>query len=105
MILWFVKGKYTGAPYTDVIFGPGPDKRFHPWGQSQEAFDLLIERYTEPTDLVVDPFLGGGTTGAAAVKLGRRFIGIDQDRDSLDLAQTRIVCDSSEPISANTIEP
>jgi ParB family chromosome partitioning protein len=89
LFVWFVKGKYEGHPFTDVIFGPGPDKRFHPWGQSQDAFDLLIERYTKPMELVVDPFLGGGTTGAAAQKLGRRFVGIEINTQSLESARIR----------------
>jgi hypothetical protein len=90
LLVWFVKGKYVGPPFTDVIFGSGPDKRFHPWGQSRDAFDLLIDRYTAPTDLVADPFLGGGTTGVAARQLGRRFIGFERDAVSLKIASNRI---------------
>ena len=93
LLLWYVKGKYQGAPFTDVIFGPGPDKRFHPWGQSQDAFDVLVDRYTEPMDLVVDPFLGGGTTGAAAIKLGRRFLGIEINTEALARAKGRLGSD------------
>lgn len=97
LLVWFVKGKYGGHPFTDVLFGPGPDKRFHPWGQSQDAFDLLIERYTEPMDIVIDPFLGGGTTGAAAKQLGRRFVGFEINDESLKRARIRIssVCPTS----------
>lgn len=90
LILWFVKDRYEGSPFTDVIFGTGPDKRFHPWGQSETAFDLLINRYTESGDLVIDPFLGGGATAAAAFDLNRRFIGIDVSPAAIETVRCRI---------------
>jgi hypothetical protein len=55
------------------------DTRFHHWGQSESGFASLIERLTEPGCLVVDPFLGGGTTAVVCRDLGRRFIGCDID--------------------------
>ncbi len=90
LILWFVKDRYEGPPFTDVIFGTGPDKRYHPWGQSETAFDLLIKRYTEIHDLVVDPFLGGGAAAAAAFDLNRRFIGIDVSSAAIETVRRRI---------------
>lgn len=90
LILWFVKDKYEGPPFTDVIFGTGPDKRYHPWGQSETAFDLLIKRYTEPKDLVIDPFVGGGAVAAAALDLDRRFIGIDLSPAAIETVRCRI---------------
>ena len=41
----------------------------------------------------MDPFMGSGTTGVAAVKLNRRFVGIDVEKEYFDLAEKRI-CDS-----------
>jgi 16S rRNA G966 N2-methylase RsmD len=90
LILWFVKGEYTGPPFTDVIDGVGKDKRFHPWGQSVNGFDRLIERYSKPGDLVLDPFLGGGTTGVAAASLQRRFIGIEINPKHFKTARDRL---------------
>jgi site-specific DNA-methyltransferase (adenine-specific) len=37
--------------------------------------EALIRDFTDPGDLVCDPFAGSGTTGVAAIRLGRRFIG------------------------------
>jgi hypothetical protein len=61
--LWFVRGAYTGTFQGDVLTGDGPDKRFHVWGQGISECAALIQRFTAPGDLVVDPFCGGGTTG------------------------------------------
>lgn len=51
---------------------------------------LLIDSYTAQGELVVDPFVGSGTTGVAAVKLGRRFFGIEIEPSYFDLACRRI---------------
>ena len=45
---------------------------------------------TRPGDVVLDPFFGTGTTGAAARRLGRHFIGIERDEDYVRVAETRI---------------
>jgi hypothetical protein len=42
------------------------NKSRHPWQQSESVFARLVERFTQPGDLVVDPFAGSGTTGRAA---------------------------------------
>src|SRR5690606_39906224 len=49
----------------------GVDKRFHHWGQSEPGIAEMVERFTDPGALVVDPFLGGGTT---AVEIGRAHV-------------------------------
>jgi hypothetical protein len=74
----------------DVIRGDGPEKSDHRWQQAEGEFALLIELLTDPGDLVVDPFLGAGTTAAAAVKLGRKFIGCDIDAGALAIARERV---------------
>lgn len=51
--------------------------------------DLLAD-YTQQDELVCDPFMGSGTTGVAAVKLGRKFIGIEQSQKWFDLSCRRI---------------
>jgi DNA modification methylase len=45
---------------------------------------------SEPGDTVLDPFAGSGTTGAVALRLGRRFVGIELNPDYIDLARRRI---------------
>ncbi len=50
----------------------------------------LVRLVTPPGGMVLDPFLGSGTTGMAALDEGFDFIGIDQDKHYVDLARHRI---------------
>ncbi len=50
----------------------------------------LIELYTYRDDLVLDPFVGSGTTAVAAVRTGRHFVGYDLDRSYIELADKRV---------------
>lgn len=91
-VLWFKKGDYNGDYIGDVLKSPtnDNDKRFHEWGQSLGGMRDIIERFTNPNDLILDPFLGGGTTGVAAVTMGRRFIGVDIDLQNVAKSDQRI---------------
>lgn len=90
-ILWYVKGKYTGDYIGDVLKSPpnDNDKRFHEWGQSLGGMKDILERFTNPGDTILDPFVGGGTTGAAAVTMGRKFIGIDIETENIKVTERR----------------
>jgi len=65
------------------------DKRFHGWGQSESGMADLIERLSKPEQLICDPFLGGGTTAACSIALGRRFVGGDIDYGCVEKAIKR----------------
>lgn len=66
------------------------DTRFHHWGQSESGFASLVERLTEPGQLVLDPFLGGGTTAVVCRDLGRRFVGCDIDAAHVTTSRERV---------------
>lgn len=91
-VLWFVKETYCGDYIGDVLKSQvnDNDKRFHEWGQSFSGMKDIIERCTNPDDLILDPFLGGGTTGVAAVTMGRRFIGTDIGENNIEVSKKRI---------------
>ena len=89
-VLWYVKGEYKGDYIGDVLKSPESDKRFHEWGQSLGSMIDIVERFTNPGDVILDPFLGGGTTGAAAVSMGRKFIGIDIESKNVEISRERI---------------
>jgi len=59
------------------------DKQHHPWGQSESGMMRLVEMLTQPGQLVCDPFVGGGTTALASLRLGRRFVGCDIEEASV----------------------
>jgi hypothetical protein len=75
---------------TDVFRSNGDDKRHHLWGQNEQAFGQLVEAFTDPGDLVVDPFVGAGTTAVACHDLGRRFVGCDVDAEAIAVARGRV---------------
>ncbi len=66
-------------PIPDVIDFPYAGNRLHPTQKPVEALRPLIEAFTKPGDLVLDPFSGSGSTLAAAQQLGRDWTGIELD--------------------------
>lgn len=50
----------------------------------------LVDLFTNPTETVLDPFMGSGTTGVACLQLGRKFIGIEREPKYFDIACRRI---------------
>ena len=85
---------YGGGPrFADVVTTDADDKQHHKWGQDFTAFSTIVERLTRPGQLVVDPFLGGGTTAAACAALDRSFIGCDIDADAIATSRRRLTDD------------
>jgi site-specific DNA-methyltransferase (adenine-specific) len=79
-----------GHRYPKSVIQFNPDKGLHPTQKPQALCEYLIKTYTVPGAVVLDNCMGSGTTGAAAVKLGRRFIGIEKDPKCYDIAKNRI---------------
>ena len=52
--------------------------------------ERIILASTKENDLILDPFMGSGTTGVVAMKLGRQFIGIEKTPEFIALADKRI---------------
>ncbi|MFY9871679.1 MAG: DNA methyltransferase [Candidatus Nitrosopolaris sp.] len=62
----------------------------HEAGDNNANVDHVISKLTNPNDVVLDPLLGTGTTAIAALKLNRRFVGIDVSAEMLATARNRI---------------
>lgn len=62
----------------------------HPTEKPRRLMAEIIADFTSPDDLILDPFMGSGTTGVAAVQLGRRFVGIELNPIYFDIACKRI---------------
>lgn len=74
-------GNYIGPVITDGN---------HPTGKPLPLFSGFIQNFTEQGDMVLDPFMGSGTTGVAAIQMGRKFIGIEREPAYFEIACKRI---------------
>ncbi len=75
----------------------------HPTQKPLELLERIIQASTQKGDVVLDPFSGSGTTGLAAQNLGRNYIGIELEKDYLDLSIKRFKFQESHlPVLAET---
>jgi len=70
-------GEYDNGIYKFPI--QGGKNRFHPTQKNIKLFEELVKKHSNEGDLVVDTFLGGGTTAIACKDTGRKFIGSELD--------------------------
>lgn len=77
---------YTGKVVKDVMA-----QNVHPTVKPIELMRRLIRLVSRPGHTIIDPFLGSGTTGIAAVLEGRNFIGIEREPDYFQIAKTRVL--------------
>lgn len=66
------------------------ERRVHPTQKPIAVMEWALRQTTKSCDMVLDPFMGSGTTGVACVKLGRKFIGIEIEPKYFDIACKRI---------------
>lgn len=85
--------------WTDITipFWSMAENTDHPTQKSEKLLARLILASTNEGDLILDPFLGSGTTAAVARKLGRRCIGIEADEEYCLLAERRLELACEEP--------
>ena len=81
----------SGSALNDFIGDDYREKGFHEWGQGETAVGYLMKTLSYPNDLVLDPFVGGGTTLVVAKDLKRRCIGIEIDKQYIDKIKTNIM--------------
>ena len=67
----------------------------HPAPFPVELPEQLIRLYTYADDLVLDPFMGSGSTLVAAARLGRRYVGYDLDPSYVDMARQRVIAEGN----------
>jgi site-specific DNA-methyltransferase (adenine-specific) len=91
MILFFEKGKRRLADLgiADVI-SVARVRNGYPAEKPVEVSEILVAQSSDRGDLVVDPFMGSGSVGAAAVRLGRRFSGNDVAETAVAHARNKI---------------
>ena len=99
-ILFFEKGKrrLNDLGMADII-SARRIRGGYPAEKPVAVSEVLVGQSSQPGELVADPFMGSGSAGVAAVKLGRRFTGNDLNPEAVDIAAQRLA-----PLGAG-IEP
>jgi site-specific DNA-methyltransferase (adenine-specific) len=69
----------------------------HPTQKPEKLVAKLLLASSKPGDLVLDPFLGSGTTAVVARKLGRRFVGIEMDEEHCLASWRRLELAAEDP--------
>ena len=74
-----------------ITYPTASEKTFgkHPTQKPIALLERIILASTNPKDIILDPFTGSSTTGLVAAKYGRQFIGIDMEKDYLELSKKR----------------
>ncbi|MFL6708209.1 MAG: DNA-methyltransferase [Massilia sp.] len=92
---------YGRCPYLGASMGARPNGKYgiygndanfveHPCAKPIAAMEWAVDRVSLPGQLILDPFMGSGTTGVACARLGRRFIGIEIEEKYFNIACRRI---------------
>lgn len=83
------KVPYLRAEFRTPVVA-GRERTIHPTQKSLKLMQDIIKIHTNPGDKILDPFMGSGTTGVAAVSLGRKFVGVELSSDYFEIAEARI---------------
>jgi site-specific DNA-methyltransferase (adenine-specific) len=84
-------GKRHDSVWQIPAIAPGARERLgYPTQKPEALLERIVAAASDPGDLVLDPFLGSGTTGVVALRLGRRFLGCDSSPEALAIARARI---------------
>lgn len=93
-VLGVKKGKPTfHSEYDNGVYQfpiPNNGKRYHPTQKPLKLMEALIQKHSNEGDMVLDTFMGSGTTGVAALKLNRDFAGCEVSPDYFKIAENRI---------------
>lgn len=75
---------------TDVLYFSRQQRDAHPTAKPVTLCEYLIRTYTDEGDIILDPFCGGGAVPVAAVRTGRKCIGIEKDAEWYEYAKNRV---------------
>lgn len=80
-----------GKTHAAVWTMPMPRRdRIHPTQKSTQFYEALLSDFAEPGDVVLDPFMGSGATGMAAVCMGLSYVGVEKDEKYFNHALRRV---------------
>jgi len=82
----------------------GNEERYHPTQKPLEVMKWVITLCPK-SETILDPFMGSGTTGVAAIQMGRKFIGIEREPKYFDIACQRIEQAAAQPRLFEDVRP
>jgi len=87
-----IKGRDEGQDKTSIAYKARPTERqnIHPTVKPTDLMAYLVRLVTPKGGVVLDPFMGSGSTGKAAVREGMNFIGIEREDEYMEIAKSRI---------------
>ena len=91
---WNGGGRHAVWTHAIALDRGGHGDRIHTTQKPLPLMLELVELFTDPEELILDPFCGSGTTGVACLRLGRRFIGIEKDAKYAAVARERLTAES-----------
>lgn len=115
LMIWFVKkqkAKWTFNRQDNAYQSPlmryasesgGAFKRYHPTQKPLKLIEKIIKIHSNDGELVLDPFMGSGTTAISALNTGRRFVGFESDKKYFDILSNRIAEQTSKKVKKETI--
>ncbi len=92
--------RHQGLTTPSLFTADAPDRNVHPTVKPIDLMRWLCRLITPAGGLIVDPFLGSGTTGIAAALEGYDFLGIEREPDYMRIAEARISHWAAEPVEA-----
>lgn len=110
LMIWFVKKKKAkwvfnrqDSSYQSPVMryaseSGGAFKRYHPTQKPVKLIEEIIRIHSNEGDLVLDPFMGSGTTAISALNTGRNYVGFELDKDYFDVLNNRIAEYTGKPV-------
>ncbi|GAI13920.1 unnamed protein product, partial [marine sediment metagenome] len=90
LIFYAPNGKYKGKIFGDVFKSDKNEKDHHKWGQSESGMLDIVSKLCLPGQSILDPFMGAGTTGVAALRHGCLFDGVELLEENCGIAKVRL---------------
>ena len=98
----FVNASGRGLSESDA-YKKRMKQNIHPTVKNTKLMSYLINLITPPNGLVLDPFMGSGSTGTSAIREGFKFIGIEKELDYFNIAHRRITHEEDKKNEQSTI--
>ena len=91
-IIFFHKGRrfINGKRDNNVLEYAKTKNELHPTQKPVDMLEFMIEKFSDEKNIVLDPFMGSGSTGIACLNTNRNFIGIELDETYFNIAKERI---------------